>query len=73
MFNIFGKAKDSDTAFRLFGGLSPKDPDRGFRRSDEECYVCGKSMKRHSRMGFNRCMTTPLNIRITDQGRSRLW
>jgi hypothetical protein len=52
--------------FNLFRPI-PKE-EREFKNSGEKCVNCGKPMSRHSRMGFNRCMDTPLRIQITKKG-----
>jgi hypothetical protein len=36
------------------------------------CFVCGRRMRRHTPRQLRRCIYTPLNLRITDQGRARL-
>jgi hypothetical protein len=36
------------------------------------CFVCGQPLRRHTPRQLRRCMNTPLDIRITDQGRARV-
>lgn len=36
------------------------------------CFICGLYLHRHTPEQLDRCNNTPLDLRVTDQGRARI-